>query len=651
MSLSSPGLQTGDHSLPPVESPCRPSVLHLFKAYYPDLCGGVLTVIRDICSGLKQAFSAHVLVCSSRGGDQRIVVDDVPVERVSSLGDVLSLPVAPAYPVRLWKRMADHDLLALHAPFPLADMVLACGIGRRRPLVVHWHADVVSHWALRWIVHPLMRRTLRRAQAIVVSDAVLIRTTPLLQEFAGKCHAVPFGVDVAKYDVLGHPADQVNERGRLVLACGRLVPYKGFDVLVRAAAGQEFDVWIVGEGRERPRLEDLIEELGVVDRVRLLGPVPDEELSKLMLMADVFAMPSVSNAETFGLAQLEAMAAGRPVVNTALDTAVPRVARDEREALTVPPGDPVKLAQAINRLMASPDLRSRLGAAGRRRAAAVYPMEAFRSGIEAVYRRAVARAPAHSRGAPPSGRVSVVGVAAALAWADMRHRYARSLLGPFWMTLQMAVMVAVLGSVVGHLSNASALERLPMLAASLTAWAFFSSVILDATTALQDSASLIKDRALPPFTFLLQCVFRQGLYALHNATVPLLLWLVLTPHSIAGIVPALPGLLLFAACTFGLAVGLGTLATRFRDLRPIIESTLTLAFLASPVVWSAEMLNSAGAIVRINPLTHLFAAWREPLVTGHLAGGSILYVLGLVVFLALAGALAATRLRRAAFWV
>lgn len=308
-------------------------------------------------------------------------------------------------------------------------MVLACGLGRRSPLVVHWHGDVVSHWALRWLVHPLMRRMLRRAQAIVVSDAVLIRPTPLLQKFAGKCHAVPFGVDVAKYDVPGHPADQVNERGRLVLACGRLVTCKSFDVLVRAAAGQAFDVWIVGEGRDRPRLEDLIEELGVGDPFRLLGPVPDDELSKLMLMAGVFAMPPVSNAETFGLAQLEATAAGRTVVNAALDTGVPHVAHHEREVLTVPPGDPVKRTQAINRLIASPDLRARPGASGRRRAVAVYPMEAFRTGTEAVYSRAVARAPAHGRSGATSGRVGVVEIAAALAWTDMRHRYARSLLG------------------------------------------------------------------------------------------------------------------------------------------------------------------------------------------------------------------------------
>jgi len=78
-------------------------------------------VIRDICAGLKDTFNAAVLVCSRSGGERQIVVNDVAVERVHSFGDVLSLPAAPTYPWRLWRRIAEHDLLALHAPFPLAD--------------------------------------------------------------------------------------------------------------------------------------------------------------------------------------------------------------------------------------------------------------------------------------------------------------------------------------------------------------------------------------------------------------------------------------------------------------------------------------------------------------------------------------------------
>ncbi|MCP3372092.1 glycosyltransferase [Bradyrhizobium cajani] len=637
------------------DNPRRPSVLHIFKIYYPDLFGGTLTVIRDICASLKDAFAPAVLVCSQSAERREIVVNDVPVERVRSLGNLLSLPVAPTYPWRLWRKIAEHDLLALHAPFPLADLVFAFGFGAGRPLVVHWHADIVTHAGLRWFIEPLMRRTLRRAKAIIVSDEVLVDSTPLLREFEDKCHVVPFGIDTTGYDWPKIEPHQVNDRGRLVLACGRLVPYKGFDVLIRAAAAHNFEVWIIGEGAERPRLEQLIRELGLGERVRLLGSVNDCERIKLMCLADVFVMPSVTNAETFGLVQLEAMAAGRPVVNTALDTAVPRVARHGMEAITVPPGDAAKLGEAIDTLIRDPERRRRMGLAARTRAFNRYSATAFKQGMEAVYRDAVA-APREARSAaaePPqaAGWVDTVRIAAALAWSDMRHRYVRSLLGPFWMSLQMAIVVAVLGSVIGQMSNADVLSRLPMLALSMTAWTFLNSVVLDATTALQNSASLIRDRALPPVIFLLQCTFRQALFALHNACVPLVLWLALTPHDLSHALAALPGLVLFVVCTFALSLVLGAMATRYRDLKPIIESTLMLAFLASPIIWSSEMINHRSTVMRINPLTHLFAVWREPLAGGHVDPVSIIYVLVVLALLICASVLTLAHLRKAAFWI
>ncbi|TWB04378.1 glycosyltransferase [Bradyrhizobium stylosanthis] len=637
------------------EAPRRPSVLHIFKIYYPDLFGGTLTVIRDICASLKDAFASAVLVCSQSAERREIVVNDVPVERVRSFGNIMSLPAAPTYPWRLWRKIAAHDLLALHAPFPLADLVFAFGFGARRPLVVHWHADIVTHAGLRWFIQPLMRRTLRRAKAIIVSDHVLIDKTPLLREFADKCHVVPFGIDTSGYDWPTIEPHHVNDRGRLVLACGRLVPYKGYDVLIRAAAGHNFEVWIIGEGVERPRLEQLIRELGLGDRVRLLGSVNDCERIKLMCLSDVFVMPSVTNAETFGLAQLEAMAAGRPVVNTALDTAVPRVARHGVEAITVPPGDAEKLGEAIDTLIRDPERRRRMGLAARTRALSRYSATAFKQGMETVYRDAVAASNAErpATAEPPraTGWLDTVRIAAALAWSDMRHRYVRSLLGPFWMSLQMAIVVLVLGSVIGQMSNTGMLARLPMLALSMTAWTFLNGVVLDATTALQNSASLIRDRALPPVIFLLQCTFRQALFALHNACVPLLLWLAFSPHDLSHGLAALPGLLLFVACTFALSLVLGAMATRYRDLKPIIESTLMLAFLASPIIWSSDIINHRSTVMRINPLTHLFAVWREPLAGGHVDPASIVYVLVVLTLLVLASVLTLVHLRKAAFWI
>ena len=410
----------------------RLSVLHIFNDCYPDLFGGALPVIRDICAGLTDAFTSCVLVCSRSAGQRRIVVNGVTVERVRSFGDICSLPAAPTYPLRLWRQVADHDLLVLHAPFPLADLMFALGLGRDRALVVHYHADIVSHAGLRWLVELLMRRTLRRADAIIVSDTVLLHGSPLLREFADKCHVVPFGVDVSKYDWPSRRADDddaEHERRRLVLACGQLVPYKGFDALVRAAVGQRFEVWIVGEGPERARLERMIRSLGVEDRVRLLGSAPHAKLTKFMCTADVFVLPSVTNAETFGIAQLEAMAAGRPIINTSLDTAVPRVARDGIEAITVPPGNHARLAEAIETLFRNPERRRRMGHAARHRATTQYSADAFRKGIEAVYCHAVtakASSPAVRTSRPGTiGWLGAIKITAALAWSEVRHQSAR----------------------------------------------------------------------------------------------------------------------------------------------------------------------------------------------------------------------------------
>jgi glycosyltransferase involved in cell wall biosynthesis len=126
-------------------------------------------------------------------------------------------------------------------------------------------------------------------------------------------------------------------------------------------------------------------ELGVSNRVNFKGRLQASEIKAYLHAARVLAFPSITAAEAFGLVQLEAMASGLPIVNTALPTAVPKIARHGREALTVMPNDPDGLSRALTSLLEDETIAKRLGQAGKVRALSEYSQAKYVSRIEGVY--------------------------------------------------------------------------------------------------------------------------------------------------------------------------------------------------------------------------------------------------------------------------
>jgi rhamnosyl/mannosyltransferase len=158
------------------------------------------------------------------------------------------------------------------------------------------------------------------------------------------------------------------EGEKVVLFVGRLVYYKGLDILLPAMRSVPGRLLVVGDGPLRGAVERQAAELGIAGRVSLLGGVDDDTLQALYGLADVFVLPSTAKAEAFGLVQLEAMSRGCPVVNTNLPTGVPSVSLDGTTGLTVPPRDVGALARALRTLLEDDALRARYGANARVRA-------------------------------------------------------------------------------------------------------------------------------------------------------------------------------------------------------------------------------------------------------------------------------------------
>jgi glycosyltransferase involved in cell wall biosynthesis len=369
-------------------------ILHAYKIYRPDIEGGIPVVISSLAQGSDARASHSILSARRFGSARRYTLDGVPVEAVASLGTLFSTPLAPGYIPAFVRRARSADVVLHHAPLPLNDAAILLGLPDDAALIVYWHADVVGYPLLKRLVAPLIRRVLARADRIVVSGQPMIDHSQFLRPHAEKCTVLPYGMDLDYWrtlDVDGRAGadERQRQQPRHIVALGRLVGYKGYDVLVRAMQTIDGHATIVGEGPLLAELQQLATGLGVSDRIRFAGRLTRSEIKQLFYSAQVFAFPSVTEAEAFGIVQIEAMAAGLPIVNTHLATTVPLVARHDREALTVSPNDPRALSRALNRILDEPALAERLGAAGRERAKNEFDQAVFRARMATIYEEAI----------------------------------------------------------------------------------------------------------------------------------------------------------------------------------------------------------------------------------------------------------------------
>ncbi|WP_276272928.1 glycosyltransferase [Haloarcula litorea] len=362
---------------------------------YPPVIGGVEHVVRQLAEGFaKRGHDARVLVATERGRGGVETRDDVRVRRVSSLGTVLSTPLAPTFPIQLARDASYADIVHYHLPNPIG-VVSHLLVRPDAPTVVTYHSDIVRQSRALKVYQPLLERMLADVDRIVTTSPRLRDSSPFLAPHTDKTTIVPLGIDLDAVNTDGSDADveaDTNLQPRtdhpVVLTVGRLNYYKGIEYFVRAAAevDAEATFLVVGDGPRRDALESLARSLGVDDCVTFTGWVDDKTLATCYSAADIFVFPSVERSEAFGIVQLEAMARSLPIVNTALPTGVPWVSEHGETGLTVPPRDESALADAIERLLSDDDLRAAFGAQARERVSETFTESQMVEETLTVYR-------------------------------------------------------------------------------------------------------------------------------------------------------------------------------------------------------------------------------------------------------------------------
>lgn len=320
-----------------------------------------------------------------------------PTYKVPALFHITSMPVCPTMPWWMWKLHRNHpfDLVHMHFPDPMAHLS-SLVLPKDLPVVITWHSDIVRQAKLLKFYRPLQDAMLRRAAAIIAPTPSHFATSAELARLSlsDRFRTVPFGIDVQTF-AREHPkAAEIRARypEHLVFAMGRHVYYKGFEYLIDAMELLPgLRLLLGGTGPLTESLRQKAASGGATDRITFLGRVPDEDLPAFYQACDVFCMPSVERSEAFGIVQIEAMAAGKPVVCCELGNGVTYVNRDGVTGLVVPPRDVRALAGALQKLTEDQALRARLGAQGRSRVDAEFSMEALRRGTLQVYREALGR--------------------------------------------------------------------------------------------------------------------------------------------------------------------------------------------------------------------------------------------------------------------
>jgi len=338
-------------------------ILQTIKYYDPSK-GGMESVAKNIVDGVIECsnHTEFVIYANSHYASFSKIYNNN--ERVESIKEstpfiLKSQPISFRYPL-LAKLISDSDVVHHHYPFPNMELALLRNkkMLKGKKFVITWHANINnSRWS--WIgkfYTPVVKKLLDLATDIVVTSPQLADASDILAYYKDKVRVIPLSFDPKINNSGGTSRSYpVNRKFRLLFV-GKLRAYKGINYLLEAIKDIDVELFVVGDGEDSQLLLNQAKELGASSKVFFKSGLTDVQVADMYKDCDLFVLPSINEAEAFGVVQLEAMSNGLPVINTKLQSGVPFVSLDSFSGLTVAPKNSEELKKAIMTIINSNEL-------------------------------------------------------------------------------------------------------------------------------------------------------------------------------------------------------------------------------------------------------------------------------------------------------
>lgn len=365
-------------------------VLQLGK-FYP-IKGGVEKVMEIFTQGLAERGFVSDMLCASYDGETADVIfsDQSRIYRSKTLVKVAATMISPEMILRLRRICSGYDIIHVHHPDPMATLALFFS-GYRGKVVLHWHSDILKQKFLLRFFSPFQNWLIRRADLILGTTPVYVKESPFLSKVQDKTSFLPIGVD--PYPWLSDEIKTIREKyfgKKIIFSMGRLVSYKGYEYLISAMTylPNEYILLIGSDGPLKGELQQQVNQLGLKERVALLGGLTEEKKQAHFGACDVFCLSSTMKTEAYAIVLVEAMSLGRPVVATRIpESGVSWVNAHDVSGLNVPIQDAEALAEAIRKICGDSDLWERYSKGARKRYRDIFTKDEMINNLIETYLR------------------------------------------------------------------------------------------------------------------------------------------------------------------------------------------------------------------------------------------------------------------------